>query len=44
MELVQNGAVLVGTWWYWVTLYCFVLRGIGLEKDLKVEIAQSDPI
>ena len=30
----QYGAVLVGTWWYWVsvTWYYWILSGIGLEQ------------
>ena len=40
VEVDQYGAVLVGTWWYWVsiTLYCLVLSGTGLENGLKMEI------
>ena len=32
MVLGPYGAVLVGTWWYWVSItwYCFELNGPGL--------------
>ena len=35
--LGQYGAVLVGTWWYWVsvTWYRWILSGIGLVQRLN---------
>ena len=46
MVLGQYDAVLVGTWWYWVSMtwYCLILDGTGLVWALmpvyieKVEI------
>ena len=40
MVLGQYGAVLVGTWWYWVSItwYCLVLSGTGLIKGFYASI------
>ena len=37
MVLGQYGAVLVGTWWYWVSItwYCLELSGRGLIWDFN---------
>ena len=42
--LVQYGALLVGSWWYWVgkTWYCLVLSGTGLVSGfMPVYIEKS---